>query len=833
MKILRRIGIAVILVIILLVIGIYIFVRSTLPDYEGSYSIAGIEGNIEVMRDTYGIPHIFAGTKNDLVFGLGYSMAQDRLWQMDILRRVSRGRLSELFGEIALDADRFSRVLGFGRGAKKTEENLTAGEKEYLGSFLNGINHYIKFKKSELPVEFRMLGYVPEPFTIHDILAVTMYQSFLNSHNWKFELARLSAKSLLGDKKGSELFPPLTYHGPYMSLPGNHAEGEGLPQKKDSSIGKVKTNLIPSPRMITELLKADALLASYSGLNSMMVHSNGWVVSGTRTKSGKPILANDYHMPLLLPSLWYEAHLCGGGIDVIGVTLPGMPTIIAGHNRHIAWGATTTGGDIQDIYIEKVNPSNGNEYLFKGKYEPFKVVSERIYYKAGKDKKYIDVNVLISRHGPILNSITKVSIKDGPPLALKTVDGAMKGLFTFSTEIMEAKNWSSFKKALSHYNAFIWNWVYADKEGNIGFRVSGMIPIRKKGTGLEPVPGWDGEHEWKGVIPFEELPELYNPKAGYIVTANNEISDERYPYMIQSSAFVLPYRAMRIEELIKSLGPATYESMREIQADTDSRFGLTIAGLVINAVKSLKVQDERTIELARYLQEWNGSSDVENVGMTIAFEVFARAMDNLFANKLDAQLYQVFKEQMYYSSGVCLLMLQDGTYSNWYDDPVTKKLEGRDEILIKSLKDADRELTAYFGKDISKWKWGKVHTYTFNHTLGSIAPFKWIWNIGPFAFPGDISTVRPGFFTDISKKPYKVTDGSSMRHVIDFADFDNAKFVISTGESERWLSPHYDDQTRMWMDVKYITMGMNREDIRKNMKAKLVFIPDRPLKNMK
>jgi penicillin amidase len=290
---------------------------------------------------------------------------------------------------------------------------------------------------------------------------------------------------------------------------------------------------------------------------------------------------------------------------------------------------------------------------------------------------------------------------------------------------------------------------------------------------------------------------------------------------------------MRIEELIKSRGPATYETMREIQADTNSRFGLTIAGLVIDAVKSLKAPDARTTELVRYLKEWNGSSDVDNAGMTIAYEVFARAMDNLYGNKLDAQLYGVFKEQMYYSAGVCLLMLQDGSYSSWYDDPATRKAEGRDDVLIKSLKDADRELTAYFGKDISKWKWGKVHTYTFKHALGSIAPFKWFWNIGPFAFPGDISTVRPGFFTDISQKPYKVTDGASMRHVIDFADFDNAKFVISTGQSERWLSPHYDDQAQMWMDVKYIGMGMNREDIRKNMKTKLVFTPERPVKKGK
>ncbi len=261
MKTLRIIGVAVVLILILLAGGTYIFVKSTLPEYEGVVSVPGIRGNIEVMRDTRGIPHIFAGTKNDLAFGLGYSMAQDRLWQMDILRRVSLGRLSELFGELALEADRFSRVLGFGRGAKQAQEELTAGEREYLEAFLNGMNHYIKNKEGELPVEFRVLGYAPEPFTVRDLFAIIMYQAFLNNHNWKFELARLSARSQLGDKKGRELFPALRYRGPYMSLPGHHADGEGTPLAVDSPGGKGDAIPLVSPRVIAEVLKADSLLA--------------------------------------------------------------------------------------------------------------------------------------------------------------------------------------------------------------------------------------------------------------------------------------------------------------------------------------------------------------------------------------------------------------------------------------------------------------------------------------------------------------------------------------------------------------------------------------------
>ena len=407
------------------------------------------------------------------------------------------------------------------------------------------------------------------------------------------------------------------------------------------------------------------------------------------------------------------------------------------------------------------------------------------------------------------------------------MDGALDGAFTFSMDILEARDWEEFKDALSHFNGFVWNWVYADREGNIGFKISGMIPIRAKGDGLEPVPGWSGEFEWTGVIPFDELPELFNPDSGYVFTANNEISDAQYPHTILGTAFVLPYRSMRIEELILTKVPATYEGMRDIQADTNSKFGLIIAGFVIEAVDNLEVEDERIQELVGYLEGWDGSTGVDSVGITIAFEVFVQTMENLYGNKLDDVLYQQFLEQIHYSVGVCLLMLYDESYFSWYDDPETGAIEGRDDLLVKSLRDADEALSSYFGNNIEKWKWGKIHTYTFKHALGTVPPFKWLWNIGPFEFPGDISTINPGYFTDISRKPYEVTDGSSMRHIIDFGDFDGAKLVITTGESERWLSPYYDNQTGLWMDVQYLPMWMDREDIEENAKALLIFEPEK------
>lgn len=823
MKVFKIVVVILLIIIVIVVAGVYLFVKTTLPDYDGKYTVDGIRGRIEIVRDVHGIPHIFADDQNDLVFGLGYAMAQDRLWQMDIFRRASKGRLSEIFGKVALDADRFSRVLGFGRSADGAVEGFTTEEREHFESFLKGINLYIDSKRNELPVEFRLLGYEAEPFTPSDIIASVLYQAFLNNHNWKFEISRLLAISELGDRRGRELFPAITFHGPYMSQPGRHSTLEGIPASEKLSFMKKGDGTVPR-YVLAQLLEIDAFLEKYSGIRSQLVHSNCWAVSGMHTRSGKALLSNDYHMPLHLPSLWYEIHLKGEGIDAMGITLPGFPSIIAGHNRDIAWGATTTGADTQDIFIEKLNPKNADEYLFRGRYEKFEKVVEKIYYKEGDEKKHHDETVLVSRHGPIINTIIKDFGEKHPPLALRTVKGAINGIITFSMKIYRCRNWEEFKNALSLNNSFIWNWVYADREGNIGFRVNGMIPIRRKGRGLEPVPGWSGEYEWRGLIPYNKLPECYNPKSGYIVTANNEISDS-FPFMIKGTAFVLPYRAMRIEEMIREENEASYETMRTIQSDTRTQFGMIIADHVVQAAEELKSTDERVLELVSYLRNWDGSSGVDSVGMTIAFEVFVQLMDNMYKSRITDELYKRLIDQLHYSAALPLLMLRDSSYAHWYDIPDTEEVEGKNEIILKSLRDADKALTAFFGNDIADWRWGEIHTYTFKHALGSIPPFKWLWNIGPVAFPGDISTINPGNFSNIMKKPYEVTDGASMRHLVDYGDYENAKFVITTGQSERWLSPYYDDQTNLWLEVRYHPMWMKREVLEKHAEGLMIFSP--------
>ncbi len=484
--------------IILIVIGalsagVYCYIKLTLPDYAGTFVIHGINDTIKIFRDEHAIPHIYAKNKNDFAFGMGYAMAEDRLWQMDLFRRAATGRLSEIFGVTTLKADRYSRILGFKRQAISLFNELPPEQKAYLNAFVSGINQYIMLHPDETPIEFKVLGYNPEHFSGIDIMALSNFQSYASNHNWKYELLRNAAIKEFGNIKGRQLVPALTFHGPYMSQPGEHDKYEGIPAIRNNFQYDIQMNntnkrietqrihLQTSERIFAAMVESDRAIHSLIGLQGNEIHSNFWIVSGSKTESGKPLFSNDYHMPLLLPSLWYELHLIGNGIDAMGITLPGYPTIVAGHNRYIAWGATTTGADTQDLYWEKLNPANHNEYLYKGKYYPFKEIKEKINYRENGEIKTEELLVKISRHGPIINNISKNISDDEPPLALQGINEAGKGQLAFTMKIYSAKNWSEFKQAIAQVATPVWNWGYADRVGNIGYKLNGKIPIRKNG----------------------------------------------------------------------------------------------------------------------------------------------------------------------------------------------------------------------------------------------------------------------------------------------------------------------------------------------------------------
>ena len=824
MKIAKRIGGIVLILSGLLFIGVFVYVKSTLPDYSGAHQVPGLTGRIEIIRDQFAVPHIYADHQDDLAFGMGYAMAEDRLWQMDLFRRVATGRLSEIFGKRTLDADRFAKVLGFERESGDLFDAMQIDEKNYLMSFVKGINHYIVSHPDNIPTEFRVLQYQPENFTARDIIALSHFQSYASNHNWKFELLRASAIRELGEKKGRQLVPALTFNGPYMAQPGKHEQQEGKAGIRDFSyhLGKSsesKSTPVQGDDLLhTAMLDADTLIQSLTGIQTNQVHSNFWIVAGEKSQSGKPLFANDYHMPFLLPSLWYELHLVGDGIDAMGITMPGYPTIIAGHNRHIAWGATTTGADTQDLYWEKLNVKNPGEYLYQGEYYPFGTHDENIHYLENGELKTEKTTVLASRHGPIINSITDKLPDNETPLAFRGITNAAQGQIAFSMKIYRAQNWTEFKHAIAQMRSPVWNWGYADKQGNIGFKLSGKIPLRAKGQGLEPHNGWDGEFEWLGFIPLDELPEVYNPEAGYIVSANNEIHDDKYPHMIFGSAFQLPYRAMRIESLINThkQEKLTQQDFRSIQADTHSGFGLALNTHINQALAESNTSGRKILAMQQYLAPWDGSTDIDSVANTIVQEFFVQLLHRTFANKISQPLFdQLVKSgNLNYAAGVLLLILEDPALENWLDDPLTPGTENAQQTILASLKAAHDSLSRYFGNDMAEWHWGEIHSSHFKHALGKTAPLKWFWNLGANKQAGDISSVDPGTYIDIKHKPYLAEHGASMRHIIDFGHWQNADLVITTGQSGRWLSPHYADQTALWQQHEYVKIPTEKDNIR-------------------
>ncbi len=819
---------------------IYWYIKSTLPNYTGMYQVSGIDGTIKIIRDKHAVPHIYADHKNDLAFGMGYVMAEDRLWQMDLFRRVASGKLSEIFGAKTLKADRFSRVLGFKREAISLFNNLPPDQKVYLETFVSGINKYIKLHPDKIPIEFKVLQYKPEYFSSIDIMALSHFQSYASNHNWKYELLRATAIMELGEIKGRQLVPAMTFHGPYMSQPGEHNKREGTPAIQNfsqSNIQTLNTNISITKKQINSqvgnkifaaMIETDKIINSLSGIRTNQVHSNFWIVSGKKSKSGKPIFSNDYHMPFLLPSLWYELHIISDGIDAIGITMPGYPTILAGHNRHIAWGATTTGADTQDLFWEKPNPANHNEYLYKGKYYPFKKVKEIIKYRENGKLQTEELLVKISRHGPIINSISKSISKDDPPLALQSVKNAAKGQLSFTMKIYCAKNWSEFKQAIAQIRTPIWNWGFADSMGNIGYKLNGKIPLRKNGHGLEPHDGWTGEYDWKGFIPFTDLPEVFNPKTGYIISANTEVVNAKYPHLIFGSTFQLPFRAMRIESLLneKNNQKLNQQDIRAIQKDQHSQFALNLNSYLQKALSETKNNNNKLIAMNKYLKNWDGNTNTKSVSNTIIQEFFLQLLRRTFANKMSQSLFKQFIESgnLNYAASVLLLMLRDPDYEEWFDNPHTNEIENKNQTIVISLNAAYDSLAKYFGNDISHWRWGEIHKTLFKHQMGVVAPFKWFWNIGPQQIGGDFSTVNPGTYLDIYTKPYWATHGASMRHIVDFGNWQNADLIITTGQSGRWLSPYYDDQADLWHEQKYINIKTTKKDITKDSIGETVFI---------
>jgi penicillin G amidase len=804
--------------------------REPLPRTRGSLSAKGLDGTVEVLRDRYGVPHIRAGTMHDLLFAQGYVTAQDRFWQMEFWRRIGSGRLSELFGKATLGTDMYLRTVGFRRVAEQEYAEMNPGDKAVLDAYAEGVNAYIMGRPArKLGLEFSLLALQGVKVTIEPWTPV-------NSITW----LKLMAEDLGGNMR-KELYTIDLLHALGASLTrdfmGGYRFGEHPVIVEDNEMPPALLKAKGEPSLL-----APRRLAALSGVPTRLVGgfdpgkslaigtgpgigSNNWVIGGSLTASGKPILANDPHLGIQMPSIWYEIELsCPAGAEgaaagrafhVRGFSFAGTPGVVIGHNERIAWGVTNVGPDVQDLYVERINPENPAQYEADGRWVDMRVIREEIRVR-GEDEPVL-LTVRQTRHGPIITDdggfagYRGFSLTPHAPfpaaIELKALSlrwTALQKSNTFRSVLLldQAANFTEFRDALRSWDIPSQNFVYADVDGNIGYQCPGLIPIRRGGDGSVPAPGWTDEHEWTGFVPFDELPSSYNPAKGYIVTANNPVTSERYRHFL-SGDFDHGYRAARITEMIEAAGRKI--TPRDVMAMQGDILNIS-AREVIPFLAGLTLTDPGAAAARGVLQKWDLRMAAESAGAAVYSRFWVSLVEAIFKDKIPRSLWNpetAFDDNSRLMD-VVLRLLKEPRHVFWDDRRTPDKRETRDDILVSALAAAARKGTKVQGKDLTRWRWGRDHTAVFrNQTLGKsgIGLVERMFNRGPVPVGGGFQQV---FCTDWKfGEAFRVRSVSSLRHLVDLSDLASSLAMNTTGQSGHPGSRHYADMIGSWSTVRY------------------------------
>lgn len=752
--------------------------KSGLPVYSGIVE-AGVSAPVEIYFDEYGVPHIFADHEADMIYAQGYVMAMERLFQMDMTRRAIAGQLAEIVGPTFLQDDRFNRTVGFYRAAELSEEALTPETRLLLEAFAAGVNDYIEQNLDNLSPEFILLGYTPEPWRSVDSLAVSKMMAWQLGGNMNTELFLAAMLEEVGLEKTLELFPFYPEGG--MTITG--PEFSGI-----SSAAALR---------LIELGNLAGLAPREPGIGS-----NNWVVSGDHTASGGAILASDMHLGLGLPPIWYMNHLSIPGQNVTGVMFPGIPGVIAGFNDHIAWGETNLGPDVMDLYQIKFNEDDDSLYLYNDEWLEAEIIEEVIKVRGEEDEL---LRIRVTSHGPVITDVTELQ-PGAYPLSLRWV--ALEA--TLESEAMlgmiRATNFEQFRAALTNFMAPAQNFVYADTEGNIGYLGNGLFPIkseshRESGNGLLPVPGWTDEYEWTGFVPWEEIPFLYNPPAGIIVTANHKAVDDSYPYFL-SYEWAHPSRAQSILRELEGRDNLNLEDMKAIQASFYNSHAEEMAPVLVEILQRATLSDPEQQALT-VLAQW-ADYPVETADSAAA-AIFHTFYPLLAANIFTGQVPEPLLERLIgYSYPVLDQMVISGD-SLWFDD--------RDELVAESFRQAVAKLSAELGENVMEWQWGDIHTLTFKHYLGDNVSEK-KYNRGPFPVGGSGSSPAALGFSRRLDLPFQVRSAAPWRYVIDLSDH-TAYDMLAIGNSGHFRSPHYDDLLQMWLNFEYKPRLIDQLEIKK------------------
>jgi penicillin amidase len=808
-----RILLWLLMIVVLLVAGAvasaWFIARSALPQLDGTLPVKGLSATVKVTRDGHGVPAIEAATLEDLFFAQGYVTAQDRLWQMDVMRRFGAGELSEILGEDTLKIDREQRVLGLRAAANKGLQTASPRDRSYFEAYARGVNAFIETHENSLPIEFRILKYRPKPWQAEDsiVIANSMVKD-LNFYTLWDVLAREKILAKLGPELTADLYVNRSWHDrppTVMREDLNDQEKQGDSDDDDDDDDGPDTSVTQQRSAASEIWSQHTPEA----VNG----SNDWVVSGAHTVTGKPLLSNDMHLGHQMPNLWYEAHLkCGnpsGNLDVAGVTLPGMPYVVVGHNQRIAWGFTNVGPSVADAFIENFN-AQGAYQTPKGWQQPEHRV-EVIHVKGEAD---VNVDVRITRHGPIITDILPGETRQ-VALRWTLYDGLHMPFFDVDT----AQNWDEFRKAFSQLDAPGQNVVYADVDGNIGYQTTGHVPIRAAGDGGLPVSGADDVHEWTGYIPFDKLPSVYNPASGVIGTANGRITPDGYPYSI-AAEWEAPWRTERIYHVLESGRKFAPADMLALENDIHSENDLFAAERFVYAVDHASKPSARAKQAADLMRNWDGRMLSSSTAPTIA----VRSAQELRLLLLEPRLGSAPEDPKQQNETLSWKTYHWEMQTVWLQNVLLhqpkrwlpEKYPNYDELLAAAVEAAVKEPSA--PKDLASWHWGSFNAVEIEHPVLGKIPLIRSWTA-----PGVQEQSGSGYTVKAVTRHH----GPSERFTANLADLDRSTLNTVTGQGGNFLSPYYMDQWKAWYEGSTFTLPFTPQAVEATGAHRLVLEPAR------
>lgn len=783
MKILKKALKYFLIFSLFLLVGLWLYTKTLAPNYAGEIALKNLSDKVEIHFDAIGVPHINAQNQQDAYRALGYVHAQDRLWQMELIRRIAAGRLAEIFGEKLIETDTFMSGLGIEESAQETIQNLEKQSEMYQLSmaYLEGVNQYIAEGKT--PVEFTIVGVEKEMYTLKDMYNVFGYMAFSFAVAHKTDPLLSEVKEVLGENYLNELID---------------AESQNLTFIKSERNPQIKAAFGVAMQKLFEVLPI-----------SPFIGSNSWVLGPEKTKNGKVIFANDPHIGYAQPSVWYQSHIKTPDYELYGFNLALIPFPLLGHNSDYAYGLTMFENDDVDFYIEENNPANAMEYKTATGYETYQLIDKRIKVKGQEDLVY---QIKVSQHGPIMNNIIK-HLDDERPIAMQWIYTALENkILEVGYEISHAKNLTDFKKGASKLHAPGLNMMYGDAKDNIAWFASGKLYRYRDSLYTKTyLEGASGDDEILEYLDFEENPQAVNPSWHYVYSANNQpdaVGGKLYPgYYLNES------RAKRIVDLVAPKDDWTKEEVAEMMNDVTAPVAPPIIANFIKSLDKTALSPSEKIALSN-LRNWKGNFDTNEIGPVIYNRIVYEFQKNTFSDEM-GKAFNQFSNTPLIEKVLPVQMAREE--SVWWDDVSTKdKVENKQDIVMKSFKNAFLFLQNQLGENVENWTWDRVISVEYKHTLGAIPALRNLFNVGPFVTSGGDQVINNQIYDIDSTGYYKVKAGPSTRRVIDFSDVENSLAILPTGQSGRVFSKHYKDQAAKYLHGAYMPMQLNQAAILKS-----------------